>query len=60
MKIKRIIRTDKVTVIDEMEVWSHDYVLEMGLSSRGRVMKSHIEKTLVLFNKFKIKLPRYD
>ena len=57
MKIKKLIRIEVITVIDGMEVMSYDIMSNGGISSRGRVTSSHIEKTLVLFNRFEIKLP---
>ena len=56
MNIGKIIRVDSITVIDRMDVISYDIVISCGISSRGLVKESHIERTLVLFNKFKIKL----
>ncbi len=56
MTTNKIIRIDKVTVIDQMELISYDIVIGCGLGSRGLVKESHIERTLVLFNRFKIKL----
>ena len=56
MKLNKIIRIDKVTVIDQMDVISYDLVISCGISSRGLVRESHVERTLILFNKFKIKL----
>jgi len=59
-----IIRIDNLTVIDQIDVISYDLVSgniyrkqnHNGVSSRGLVKESHIERTLVIFNKFKIKL----
>jgi len=55
MDWSKIIRIEKVTYIDRMDVLGYD-LTPGGISSRGLVRESHVERTLIIFNKFKWKL----
>ena len=57
--MKKIIRIDVVKVIDNYDIQSFDLMPDGNISSRGISTEDHIEKTLVLFNRFKFKLPRW-
>ncbi len=56
MKISDIFKIDKIKVIDDIKLISYDLISNGNISSRAELKEYHIEKYLILFNKWKFKI----
>ena len=56
MKISYIFKIDKIKVIDDIKLISYDLISNGNISSRAELKEYHIEKYIILFNKWKFKI----